>query len=170
VTATPACDGTYASVAAPQSLAAGDIVTFAWSPPAADPNTFPAGLPQVPAPHFVALGAGQAFASASPTLPRATDASVTWTVTGTPLELEQVIVFLSQGTATVTCAFTASGGSGVVPADALLKLNAAQASYSVFSQHADPLNDQTTGWDVDFEVNALAATPTGLAAGTVVLQ
>jgi hypothetical protein len=75
-----------------------------------------------------------------------------------------------QGTATVTCAFTSSDGSGVVPADALLKLNAAQASYSVFSQHADDLNDQTTGWDVAFEVNSLATTPTGLAAGTLILQ
>lgn len=178
ITASPACDGTYAPVTAPKTFAGGDLVSFAWQPPPVQSEDtgisepFPTALPQVPAPHLVALGAGQVLAAASPTIPRASDAAVSWTVTGTPLSLEQVIVLLTQGTATVTCSFTASAGSGVVPADALLKLNAAQASYTVFSQHAAALSSGSAGsdWGVSFFANAIAATPAGLAKGTATLQ
>jgi hypothetical protein len=170
VTATPACDGTYAPVPSTQTFAAGDLLTFGWSPPKTDPDTFPTGLPQVPAPHLITLGAGQAFAPASPTVPRANDVAVTWTVSGTPMALEQVIVLVTQGKATVTCAFAASTGSGVIPADALLNLDAGAASYGVFSEHADALESTQTSWDVQFAVEAMATTPTGIAKGTMALE
>jgi hypothetical protein len=170
VSATPACSGLYAPVTTAQTFAGGDLVTLSWKPPSTDPDTFPSSLPSVPAPHLVSLAGGQAFALAAPTIPRGTDVAVTWTVDGTPMALEQVVVLLTQGVATVRCAFDASMGSGVVPADALLKLAAAEASYAVFSQHQAEVKDSSTSWDVLFELNAVAATPAGLAKGTVTLQ
>ena len=158
MTATPACDGTYAPVTGAKIIAAGDLVAFQWTPPSDDPDTFPSTFPAVPAPHPIALDP-QAFAAASPSISRAADVPVSWNVMGTPLALEQVVVQLTQGVATVTCSFDASAGSGVVPADALLKLSAAPASYEVYSQHAAELNDVPLHWDVIFSVNAVAPHP-----------
>ena len=65
---------------------------------------------------------------------------------------------------------TASAGSGVIPADALLDLTAAETSYAVFSQHAAALSGSDEEWDLTFELNTIAATPNGLAKGTATLE
>jgi hypothetical protein len=170
VVASPACDGTYAGATSAQSFAGGDLVSFSWNPPATsttNPLAFPTSLPQIPAPHLVTLGAGPLDA-ASPTIARASDVAITWTATGTPMSLEEVVVLFTQGTATVTCAFPGTAGSGVVPADALLKLGGAAASYEVYSQHAG--SSAGNGWNVSFAVNVVAIAAGGLAKGTAVLQ
>jgi hypothetical protein len=171
---TPACDGIYSPKTVSETIAAGALVSFAWTgPPDAGTalgDSFPTTLPTVPAPHFVALGASDTLAAASPAVSRANDLPVDWTVTGTPLALEQVVVLLTQGVATVTCTFAANAGSGVIPADALLRLDAGTASFDVHSLHeADDGMDDDEG-ELRFLVEMAASTPTGLAQGTLTLQ
>jgi hypothetical protein len=171
-TTIPACDGLYAPASFTQTIAPGALVSFAWSTPGDTPDgyNFPAAPPSVPAPHFVSIAASDALAAASPTVPRATDLAVDWTVTGTPLSMEQVVVALTQGMATVTCTFDATAGSGVVPADALLKLAAGSASYQVYSLHEADDGDTTDEWTLRFLVEMPAATPAGTAHGTLTLR
>ncbi len=171
-TSSPACDGLYTPATTSQTIAPGAQVSFAWSAPGDTQygNNFPTSLPSVPAPHFVTLASSNALAAASPTVPRASDLAVDWTVTGTPLSMEQVVVALTQGMATVTCTFDASAGSGVVPADALLKLDAGSASYQVYSLHEADDGDSTDEWNLRFLVEMPAATPAGTAKGTLALQ
>ena len=173
VSISPACDGTYAPGTSSTTMAPGALVGFAFTEQGAagSGDGFPTSLPSVPAPHPITLGAADALAAASPTVVRATDLAVDWTVTGTPLALEHVVVLMTQGTKQVTCTFDAGGGSGVVPADALLELGAASASYAVYSVHeADLGMGSTGGWDVRFLVQTAAATATGLAKGTLTLD
>jgi hypothetical protein len=172
VVASPACDGTYAGATSAETFAGGDVLSFSWNPPTTssqNPTPFPTTLPLIPAPHVITLGTGLLDA-ASPAIPRAQDLSLSWTTTGTPMSLEQVFALFTQGKATVTCAFPASAGSGVVPADALLKLAGAPASYEVFSQHAGIASSTGLGWSVSFPVNAVAIATGGLAKGTATLQ
>jgi hypothetical protein len=175
----PACDGTYAPETSAGAIDPGTVVSFAFSPAAAFANPtfsvpgedFPTELPSIPAPHLVALGAPCALAAVSPSVPRASDLPVEWTVTGTPLALERVVVRVTQRAATVTCAFDAGAGSGVVPADALLKLGAGDATYGVYSVHeADEATSDSGGAVVRYEVERAAATPAGLAKGTLALE
>jgi len=168
---TPACDGTYAPGTASETISPGSLVSCAFSAQATagSGDGFPSSLPSVPAPHPIRLGASDALAAASPTVPRASDLALDWTVTGTPLALEQVVVLVTQGDQTLTCSFDASAGSGVVPADALLKLGAAAAAYGVYSVHE--ADDGMGGAsDLRFIVQTAAATPTGLAKGTLTLD
>lgn len=172
VVASPACDGTYAGATSGETFTGGDVLSFSWNPPATssqNPTPFPMSLPQIPAPHVITLGAGLLDAG-SPAIPRAQDLPLSWTTTGAPMSLEQVIALFTQGKATVTCAFPASAGSGVVPADALLKLGGAPTSYEVFSQHAGTASSTGLGWSVSFAVNAVALSAGGLAKGTATLQ
>jgi hypothetical protein len=172
VSSVPACDGLYTEVTTTQSIAPGALVSFAWSNPGDTEygDKFPTSLPTVPAPHFATLASSNTLAASSPTVARATDLAVDWTVTGTPLAMEQVVVSLTQGTALVTCSFDASAGTGVVPADALLKLDSGSATYSVESVHQADDNDTSTDWDLRFVVQTPLATPTGTAKGTLALQ
>ena len=170
--AVAACNGLYAPTTSSTTLAAGSLVSFAWSTPG-DTGLgpyFPTSLPSVPAPHFATLAASDALAAASPSVTRATDLPVSWTMTGTPLSLESVVVVFAQGQATVACTFDASAGTGVVPADALLALDTGSASFAVYSLHQDEDNAQDVGWDILFDVEMAAATPTGLANGTLTLE
>jgi hypothetical protein len=170
--AAPACDGTYAPVTTSETISPGLLVSFAWTHQATAGSgaDFPSSLPSVPAPHFVALATSDLLAAASPSVPRGTDLPVDWTVTGTPLDLEQVVVVLTQDLAVVTCAFDAGAGSGVVPADALLELDAGSATYDVYSLHEADDGTEGNGGYLRFLVEMAAATPTGLAKGALTLE
>jgi hypothetical protein len=170
--AVPACDGTYAPVTTSEPIAPGTLVSFAWSAQgtAGSGTDFPTSLPSVPAPHFVALATSDALAAASPSVPRGNDLAVDWTATGKPLQLEQVVVILTQGLAVMTCTFDASAGSGVVPADALLELDAGSAAYEVYSLHEADDGTEGNGGYLRFLVEMAATTPAGLAKGTLTLE
>ena len=170
-----ACDGTYGVVQSAQAPAAGDAIAFSWSRPTGNPYGFPVAESGLPAPHFVALASADSLAASSPTLPRSSDIAVDWTSDGTPLALEQVLVELTQGDATLTCGFASSAGSGVIPADALLVMQEGAANYAVYAEHAHsqtspPGDTPGLGWTVQFLIDAVATTPTGLAKGTLTLQ
>jgi hypothetical protein len=160
----PNCNGTYPEVSGPQSFTGGQLISLGW--PASSDGAFPAGPVQVPAPHPITLPAGQLLADAAPAMPRASDAPVAWTVAGTPMTLEHVVVLLTQGQTQVACSFDASTGSGVIPADALLQLTTGTATYGVYSEH----DGQTSEMEVQFAVRMVAQTATGLAKGTATLE
>ncbi len=176
----PACDGTYAPATTSEAITPGALVNFGFTEQATagSGDGFPTSLPSVPAPHFIALAASDVLAAVSPSASRATDLAVDWTVTGTPLSLEQVVVVLTQGLKTVSCSFDAGENSGVVPADALLALGAGNTSYQVYSLHeagggqgeGGLDGDDEGGWAIRFRVQMAAATPAGLAKGTLRLE
>jgi len=169
----PACDGTYASLTSQQAPVAGSLASVAWNVPAGNPWQFPTSTPSVPTPHFLAIAAGDALSTSSPSVPRGQDLTLAWTVGGTPEELEQAILVFTQGNNTVSCTFPSSAHSGSIPAEALLQLGAGAASYSFFSQTLQQTSEPGTsfgGWEVDFAVQAVATTPTGLATGAITLE
>jgi hypothetical protein len=169
----PLCDGTYPPSQSTAMLVGGALVSFAWARPAGNPYRFPTADPNLPAPHFIALGTADALAASAPALQRGSDVPVTWTVTGAPLTLEQVVVKLTQDMATVTCSFASTAGSGVVPADALLQLSAGPTTYTVYAEHQFEQGGPggtPEAWDIRYMVQAVATTPTGLAKGTLTLQ
>jgi hypothetical protein len=167
----PACDGTYAPDDSSETIAPGAVVSFAFTPQnSSEGGEYPSPLPSLPAPHFIGLAASDALAASSPSFSRASDLPVDWTVMGTPLVLEQVVVLMTQGTATLTCTFGASTHSGVIPADALLRFTAGTASYGVYSVQEGDVMNATDGPSLSFLVEMAAATPTGLAKGALTLQ
>jgi hypothetical protein len=170
----PQCDGTYPDSQGSGTIAGGALIAFAWTTPSNNPYRFPMAYSGLPAPHSIALGASEPLAAQSPSISRAADSSLHWTVSGTPLALEQVVVQLVQGENSITCAFDASAGSGVVPADALLQLQSGSTSFAVYARHTYDEGSSTsqvpTGWTLHYEARAVAETPTGVAKGTLTLQ
>jgi len=170
---TPACDGTYATGSTSETIEPGSLVTFGFGDQktAGSGDDFPTSFPGVPAPHFVTLASTDRLTAASPKVSRASDLGVDWTVSGTPLSLESVVVLWTQKSATLTCTFDASAGTGVVPADALLQLDKGSASFAVQSVHeADDGNPDEGGWGIRLLVQMPASTPTGLAVGSATLE
>jgi hypothetical protein len=169
----PACDGTYASVTKKEIPATGSPVSLAWALPAGNPWQFPTSFPSIPTPHVLTLPAASPFAASYPSEPpvmRGRDDSESWLASGATGHLEQAIFLLTQGTATLTCSFPASDGSGTIPAEALLELAAGKASYVVFSQTTQVENDAEVGWQLELAINAVSTTPNALAKGTVELE
>jgi hypothetical protein len=164
-TTSPANDGLYAPDTSAQTIDPGAVVSFPELFGSYATGSFLFVSASIPAPHIVALGASGPLATASPTLPRSSDAHVDWTVAGTPQVLEQVVVLLTQETATVTCAYDASAGEGVIPADALLKLGAGVTAYEVYSSHEDDPQTLPGGPVLRFLVKMPATTPSGVAKG-----
>jgi hypothetical protein len=168
-----------------QTIEPGSLVSFSWNPPTeiGTPGGgselgafFPSTLPTVPSPHVVTLGASDALAATMPSASRANDLPVSWTVSGTPLELEKVVVLLTQGVETVTCSFSASALSGVIPADALLELDAGAMAFEVYSLHeidtSSAAAEEEGGGTSDIRVlvEIAASTLSGIAKGTLTTQ
>jgi hypothetical protein len=173
-TLNPACDGTYADTQLPGALADDTFLDFAWTLPSGNPYDFPAPYGQLSTPHSITLSAGDSLDAAAPTLSRSVDTELAWTTSGTPLELEQVVVQLVQGKASVTCSYPTSAGAGTIPSDALLQLGSGVTSYGVYAQHEyPPTDDQEPGagnWVVTFRARTVARTSSGLAKGDLTLR
>lgn len=174
VSVLPACDGTYPDVQVAGAVTDGSLLDVAW--PDTEDNPWGLGPPytELTAPHPITLSATAALGSAAP-LARTADATLTWTTAGTPLELEQVIVFLDQGQNSLTCTFATSAGTGTVPSDALLELDAGPTTYTVYAQHQYPTPENAAtpgygGWAIVYRARATARTPGGLAKGQLTLQ
>ena len=160
----PACDGTYAPASTSQLVDQGSVVTFSW---AGVPNTTSTTLPSIPAPHAITVTGGT-LSSSGTTLSRANDATLAWTPVATPLSLEQVEIDLVQGAKKISCRFTSSDQTGVVPADALLELSTGAAQFQMYSVHSAATSDETaTTFNVTRQATFADSTS---VSGTLTLQ
>ena len=174
VRALPICDGTYPDAQAAGAVAGGSFLRIAWPDTTDSPWDLPPPYEELSAPHSITLSASTALGSGA-SLSRSADATLTWTPAGTPLELEQVVVFLDQGQNSLTCTFSSSAGSGTLPSDALLELDPGATTYAVYAQHQFPTPENAGtptygGWAIVYRARATALTAAGLAKGQLNLE
>ena len=167
----PACDGTYARDDL-RDVAPGLSVGFAWSSQAAagSGTDFPSSLPSASAPHFVALATSDALAATSPDIRARTILHVDWTVTGRRSSSSRWSSVADAGAGGCDVHLRRRRWLGCRSRDALLMLDKGSASYDVYSLHeADDGMAGGAGY-LRFLVEMAAATPTGLAKGTLTLE
>jgi hypothetical protein len=171
----PQSDGTYASesvVGVVPWETAGDIVAFEWAHFPGDTGE-PGDAVTLPAPPYVTLAEGSAFAALAGSVARDTDLTVAWTSTSPAAPTDDVVVDFVSGGTQVYCTFNAGAGSGVVPADALEQLEQGVGRYSITSKtHASESIAQRgeAPWTLSFNVQAVARTSYGLAQGPLTLE
>jgi hypothetical protein len=170
----PERDGTYnpAVLEGVPWTTSGETVSFQWA-------NFP-GLASVPgdtitlaSPPYVALVSSSAFFAANTTVTRSSDLTVAWSSDSVPAAIDELAVDVTSGSTQLVCTFSVSAGQGVIPSAALQNLGAGVGTYNV---HAKEYTSRSlsapdgSAWDFDFNVDATARAPYGLAKGSVTLQ
>lgn len=170
----PESDGDYAtqSFDAAPWMAGGESITVAWA-------HFPGSTTQAggtfvaETPPYVTLSPGSPFADPTSTLDRTADLTFSWTSDTAPESTDYLGVYFDSGSTQVGCNFDASAGTGVVPAAALQTLGAGAGSFDIHSKRINgeslTATDGST-WSFGFNVDALARTSYGVAAGKVTFR
>jgi hypothetical protein len=173
LTLEPDSDGAYPPDVVKGQLpwsAGGVPVTFQWAHVPGAPSSA-GGSVVLATPPYIALMQGSAFADRPTTLARDQDLTVSWTSDTTPTSADQVAVDLDSGSVQIVCIFTASAGTGVVPAAALGLVPAGMGSYNIHSkQAATNKSVGGSGWSFGFNVDAQARASSGLAQGAVTFE
>lgn len=170
----PQPDGAYvADVVSTQIgwTTGGQNVTIAWDHFPGD-ATQPGGQASLATPPFIELQNGSPFADVTSTLARDQDLTLAWTTDSAPGKLDHVNIDLKSGSTEIDCAFDASAGNGVVPAAALQKLTAGNATFDIHSKEYVSQKISGTGgsWTLQFNVDAHARTSYGLAKGSITIE
>src|ERR1700689_5002584 len=134
------------------------MVTLAWAHVPGE-ATQPGGSIMLGTPPYIALSGDSAFDTATSTVERTQDLTLTWTADSPASVLDKVLLDLGSGSTQLTCTFPASAGTGVVSAAALQFLEAGQGNYDVHSKEytSETLNAADgTVWSVGFNVDAHA--------------
>jgi hypothetical protein len=170
---TPQSDGVYAPISVYGKLpwdASGGPITFAWDNLAGDSSY--GGSIAIPAPPYLALADGSALAGAT-TVSRTGDLQVSWS-TDTPAAASDALsIDLSAGGTQVNCVFNAQAGNGTITSAALAKLPMGTGSYNVHSRSStsqEIMDSSGHQWNLDFNLDVVARTSTGLANGTVTFE